>query len=149
MEKRFALIGCGIFARETYVPHFVRLRGHGVRLTAVVSKSGASADAAIAALGHYDGVVMRFVDDEDSFFLRAKEVCDAVVICVPIPLLGKIVAKCLAAGLHVLSEKPVAMTSEEARSLIHVKEEKFPNLVWLVAENYRCEPAVLAAQQIL
>ena len=49
-----------------------------------------------------------FGDDLDKLLARAD--IDAVVVCLPIDMLPKIVLTAFAAGKHVLSEKPVSPT---------------------------------------
>jgi len=56
-------------------------------------------------------------------------------------------------NLHILSEKPVAMTSLEAESLIaayHQRRIERPSMgLWHVAENYRLEPAIMYARDLV
>jgi predicted dehydrogenase len=149
---RISIIGAGIFVKDTYIPN-IEANRHRIKLTAILSRSAQSIDEVSQLLSDGGEGVQRFVgpEGEEEFFLRAKEVCDAAIVVVPIPLLGKYVERCLRSGLHVLSEKPVAMTSDEAGSLIEryrggievtngIQLEK--GIMWHVAENYRLEPAV-------
>jgi predicted dehydrogenase len=151
---RIALIGAGIFARETYIQHFNQ-HSSDARLTAILSRSAQSIDAALAKLDqqqHQHEDVAKFTN-EDEFFAAAPGLCDAVIVCVPIPLLGHYVEKCLRKGLHVLSEKPVAMTCKDAQRLIAVYRGEIarvsPTTTWHVAENYRVEPAVRYARGLV
>lgn len=120
-EIRVAMIGVGIFVKDTYIPNLEANR-HRVKLTAILSRRSQSIDEALQLLSDAGEGVHRFVgpEGEEEFFQRAKEICDAAtaIVVVPIPLLGKYVERCLLRGLHVLPEKPAAMTSNEARSLI-------------------------------
>ena len=95
--------------------------------------------------------IKRFFGDkgEADFFEIAKDICDAVVILVPIPLLAEYIERCLNLGLHVLSEKPVAMTSVIAKKMISYYHQKSINSLWHVAENYRLEPAICFARDIV
>ena len=149
-----ALIGAGIFARETYVPNIDAQGGARIQLTAILSRSAGPIEETLSALKHSSGdQVLRFIgsEGEEHFFAQARDICDAVIIVVPIPLLGGYVERCLALGVHVLSEKPVAMTSTEARRLITLYrgERQCASCLWHVAENYRLEPAVSYARGLV
>ena len=148
---RVALIGAGIFARETYIPN---LSAHGgrVQLVAILSRRLEPIDEAVALLKDGGAAVQKFYGDdgEEKFFASARSICDAVIIAVPIPLLGRYIERCMALDLHVLSEKPVAATSSEASQLIATYRSKRPRpATWHVAENYRLEPAVTFAASIV
>ena len=148
---RVAIIGAGIFARETHIPN-VLANKHRVKLTAILSRSQEPIDEALALLGDEGHGVQKFFgsDGEDNFFACARDICDAVVIAVPIPLLGKYIERCLALNIHVLSEKPVAATSAEAVRLVATYRQNVPRSgLWCVAENYRFEPAVTFASGIV
>ena len=146
---RVAVIGAGIFVRETYIPNLLA-NSTRVKLTAILSKTSASIEECLLLIKD-GGDVTRFIGSagEEEFFIQAKDICDAVIIVVPIPLLAKYVERCLLVGLHVLSEKPVAMTSLEARKLISLYRQEQRPCTWHVAENYRLEPAVCYASEIV
>ena len=150
-QIRVALIGAGIFARETHIPNVLAHKNR-VKLTGILSRSPEPIDEALALLGDNGAGVQKFYgsDGEDNFFACAHDICDAVVIAVPIPLLGKYIERCLALNIHVLSEKPVAATSAEAARLIAVyRQDVSRSGLWYVAENYRVEPAITFASSIV
>jgi predicted dehydrogenase len=68
---------------------------------------------------------------------------DAVVIAVPTPLHHEVGRAALEAGAHVLIEKPLASSVEEARDLLNLSEQK--KLVLQVGHIERFNPAVLEA----
>jgi len=147
---RVAIIGSGIFVRETYIPNIIANPGR-VKLTAILSRSAESVAGATSLLAGQENEVLEFsgTEGEDLFFAEARDICDAVIIVVPIPLLGKYVERCLSLGLHILSEKPVAMTSGEAQRLISLYRGGSGKGLWHVAENYRMESAVAYAHNLV
>jgi predicted dehydrogenase len=60
---------------------------------------------------------------------------DAVVIACPFDMNHRITTEAIAAGKHVMLEKPMAATIEEAYELVEL--ENSSSLVTLVAENFR------------
>ena len=149
---RIGVIGAGIFVRETYIPN-IEDNSNLVKLTAIVSKSFESIEEVSKLLKNQDTDFRRFAgaDGEDQFFLEASDICDAVIIAVPIPLLGHYIERCISLNLHILSEKPVAMTSVYAQRLISKYHENLRpgKPLWHVAENYRLEPAVQYASELV
>jgi len=153
--KRVAIIGAGIFMKEVYLQSIIA-NWSRVRLTAILSRTSESIDAALSAMttdSHGMDSIKRYTEpEEEKFFAEAEGICDAIIIVVPIPLLGKYVEKCLVKApshIHILSEKPVAVTSVEAKRLISLYRTSPRSGLWHVAENYRLEPAVLYARDFV
>ena len=89
--------------------------------------------------------------DEDasvnlSVLLGRKDIT-VVTIALPITVQPSIVLKCLAAGKHVLSEKPIAPDVKKGLELIDTYHHlyKSKGQVWRVAENYEAESGYRAA----
>lgn len=72
---------------------------------------------------------------------------DLVSIAVPTELHFPIAQDCLHAGVHILLEKPVTQTADEARALIRVAEER--GLIFQVGHLERYNPALLAMREAL
>jgi hypothetical protein len=86
--------------------------------------------------------------DLDALLARAD--ITVVVVVLPITLQPSIILKALAAGKHVLSEKPVAPDVAGGIGLIATYDEKYKkNLVWRVAENFEAEPGFRAAGEAI
>lgn len=79
--------------------------------------------------------------------LLAREDITIVTIALPITVQPNIVLKSLAAGKHVLSEKPVAPDVKKGLELVRTYNQRYKTkgLVWRVAENYEAEPGYEAA----
>ena len=65
--------------------------------------------------------------------------------------MGKYVQRSLEIGLHILSEKPIAMTSTDGIKLINLyrASDRTQKGLWHVAENYRLEPSVQYCSKIV
>ena len=72
---------------------------------------------------------------------------DGLDVCVPHDLHLEFCEKAFAAGKHVLLEKPMANTLDEADQMIAAA--KNTGKVLAVSENFRFEPAVLKAKEIM
>ncbi len=79
--------------------------------------------------------------------LLSRTDVQAVIVLLPITVQPGIITRCLEAGKHVLSEKPVAASVEEGKKLISTYNATFKprNLIWRVAENFEAEPGYRAA----
>ncbi|CAK7237607.1 hypothetical protein SBRCBS47491_010041 [Sporothrix bragantina] len=134
-----ALLGAGIFAKEEHLPAIEA--AEGLTLGAVYSRSQASAEALAAAATktadgksadvYYDSPATagRGLDD-----LLGRSDIAAVVVALPILVQPAVITKALAAGKHVLSEKPIAKDVAAAKELINTRPGKG---IWAVAENFR------------
>ena len=83
--------------------------------------------------------------------LLARSDIRAVIVVLPITTQPSIILKALAAGKHVLSEKPIAADVAGAIELIRKYESEYKpkGLVWRVAENYETEPIYQRAAQAI
>ncbi|MBN1963375.1 MAG: Gfo/Idh/MocA family oxidoreductase [Anaerolineae bacterium] len=138
---RLALIGAGIFARDAHVPALLEL-GEAFEVTVVCSRTAESAARLNALLPRPADVV------HDIDAVLARDDVDAVDVLLPIHLIPGAVEKALAAGKHVISEKPMAPDVASGRHLLGVYA-RHPELVYVVAENYRFEPPFLTAAEIV
>jgi predicted dehydrogenase len=138
---RLGLIGAGLFARDTIVPVLNTLTAD-FQVAAVYSRTTESARKLVDLLPAPADVYT------DRAQLLARDDIDAVYVVLPIHLLPEAVEAALAAGKHVISEKPIAPTVVAGRDLL-VAYAAHQDRVWMVAENYRYEdPFVKAAALI-
>jgi predicted dehydrogenase len=110
VSVRFAVIGCGNAARQLHLP---ALRTEGVAITAFASRTRASAEAARDEWG--GGAIADRWEDA----IERGDV-DAVVIAVPNALHHEVAVAAAKAGKHVLVDKPMACTTEDADEMIAV-----------------------------
>lgn len=140
---RLAVIGAGVFAQSTHIPALALLK-EKIEVVGVFSRSLQKARAACLRLG-VPSKAFTAVDD-----LLSRQDIDAVDIAVPIPVLPDMVKRALQAGKHVISEKPIATSPQEAQTLIDFyRARPHPRPLWMVAENFRYKSAVHRARDII
>lgn len=138
---RIALVGTGIFARDAHLPA-IKALGDRFEIAAVYSRTLTNAEAFAAEIeGSPDAY-----DDLDA--LLQRDDIEAVDLIVPIENMPETVEKSLAAGKHVVSEKPIAPDVKTGRRLIQ-EARAYPQQVWMVAENFRYEPCFVRAGEIV
>lgn len=123
---RLGIIGCGLAARHLHWPVLKALCDK-FAVVAVCNHTRPKAESFAAEIGGAE----IFTDYRE--ILQAR-IVEAVLVCLPIHLNRQVSADCLAAGMHVLCEKPLAHSLEMARELVTVAEKS--NNVLLVGENY-------------
>jgi predicted dehydrogenase len=123
---RTAIIGAGAITQVAHLPVLRKLKG--VELCAVCDTDLPKARAIADRFGVKDA----FDDIEE--VLRYEEL-DAIVICTPNHLHEAHVLAALSAGLHVLVEKPLAVSTASAQRIVRAAEKK--NRVVMVGLNHR------------
>lgn len=83
-------------------------------------------------------------DDFDAFI----ESVDAVSVCTPNNAHVEMMERCLKAGKHVITEKPVSSTLQEASKSLEFAN-KYPGLVSMVVFNYREIPGIAMIKDII
>lgn len=138
----------------TYSEHLPAIEAAAdLTLGAVYSRSQASAEALAAKAAdeaegkkpdvYYDSPATAGHSLDD--LLRRDDI-PAVVLALPIVAQPAAITKTLAAGKHVLSEKPIAKDVATAKALIATRPG---HGIWGVAENFRfLEPVTYAAERV-
>src|SRR5437870_7646639 len=101
------VVGCGAIASIAHLP---ALRALGVPVVAVADVD----ESRCAAVASRFSVERRYSTPED---LVADRDVDVVAVCVPPQYHVQVATAALAAGKHVLVEKPVALDLDEAERL--------------------------------
>lgn len=138
---RLALVGAGLFARDAHVPALKAL-GDRFEIVAVYSRTRATAEALMPLIPGKPDIYT----DMDA--LLARPDVEAVDLILPINNLAEATEKAFAAGKHVVAEKPITPDVATGRKLVE-SHRKTPNLVWMIAENYRYEGAFRRAAEII
>jgi predicted dehydrogenase len=131
---RTAVIGVGYLGRF-HAQKYAALEES--ELVAVVDRDAATRERVAAETG------CRAVAD----YLQIVDLVDAVSIATPTPLHHPIARTCLEHGLHVLVEKPITETPEQARDLVRLAAER--GRVLQVGHLERFNSAILALEGTL
>jgi predicted dehydrogenase len=137
-DLRVGIVGAGAIAQIAHMPILRKLKGATV--VAICDNDGAKA----RALASRFGIGGCYTDIEE--LLEFGKV-DAVVICTPNHLHEPHVLSALAAGAHVLVERPLALTSAGVARVLKAAERHRRTL--LVAMNFRYRTDVQAVQGFL
>lgn len=105
-----------------------------------ISESRPSLVAALAPLVGADRITA------DHRELLARPDIDAVIISVPRPATGPLTLMALEAGKHVLAEKPMAHTVEQAERLVDAADAH--RLIYAIGFMKRYDPGVRAAKEL-
>ncbi len=125
MTVRVALVGCGTVARRVHLPG---LRAAGADVVAFASRTRSSAEHAAREWGGGD-----VVDDWHEVLERSE--VDAVDVCTPNASHGEIAVAAVRSGKHVLVEKPMACSVEEADRMVDAADRA--GVVLMPAHNAR------------
>ena len=129
---RLGIIGAGIITHDTHVPILLGMK-RKFRVVAIADVVRASAERVAAALGgKADGL-------EDYRRLLGRDDVEAVLIAVPPYHTAAITIDALRAGKHVLGEKPMANTVEEASRILRAWRKT--DRTYMVAEQFFFIPA--------
>jgi glucose-fructose oxidoreductase len=116
-KVRYAVVGLGHIAQAAVLPAFAHARSNS-ELVALVSDDPVKQ----RELGKKYQVPNHFVYQDYEVCLRSGEI-DAVYIALPNSLHREFAVRAAQAGVHVLCEKPLAVTEEEAEEIIEACAE--------------------------
>lgn len=138
-EIRVGVIGVGnvgtMHARNVYQNKIA-----GMKLVAIC-------DIRESRLAYCRGQFESVLYYEDYTELLKAGVVDAVIIAVPHPLHVSIAEEALQAGLHVMLEKPIGVSLEDAKSLVRVAEQS--EKIFAIMFNQRTNPLFQKARSIV
>jgi predicted dehydrogenase len=137
MAVRYGVIGCGSIAQHRHIPECVA--NPDSKLVALMDP----ARERVEALGTKYGV-NTYTDYHE--MLSSSEV-DAVVVATPNSTHAPISLEALHAGKHVLCEKPMATTRQDAAAMVKAAEKSAQYL--MIGLNQRLMPPHVRAKEIL
>jgi predicted dehydrogenase len=138
---RYAVVGLGHIAQAAVLPAFEHAKASS-QLAALVSDD----QEKLTELGERYGVEHRVSYDQFDALLQSGDI-DAAYIALPNHLHREYTERVAAAGVHVLCEKPMAVTEQDCRAMIKVCEEN--GVLLMVAYRLHFEPANLRAAEMV
>lgn len=136
-QVRYGVIGGGAIAQRRHMPE-----GHANPHSTIAAIADPVKDRVEALCGQYDA---RPFTDYKTMLAEAE--IDAVVVAGPNALHAPMTLDALEAGKHVLCEKPMATTREDAKKMITTAEASGKYL--MIGLNQRLMPPHIRAKQIL
>lgn len=138
MERiRIGIIGAGGIAKSRHIPALLELKLEA-EVTAICDVNIETAEQ--AAVPFHQPFV---TDDYHDVLSRV----DAVIICTPNKFHAEIAIAALNAGVHVVCEKPMAMTAEEGQRMVHAADKSGKQL--MIAYHYRFMAESQAAKRMI
>ncbi|MEH7334999.1 Gfo/Idh/MocA family oxidoreductase [Neobacillus drentensis] len=138
MEKlRVGVIGCGSIAQHRHLPEYKANKN--VELVAVCDINEERAKEVAEKFGAF-----AYTSYEE---LLHSGLVDAVSVCTPNYLHAPISIAALEAGIHVLCEKPMATSKQEAEAMIVAANKSGKKL--MIAHNQRFVPSHQKARQLI
>jgi predicted dehydrogenase len=138
---RYAVVGLGHIAQEAVLPAFAHANRNS-KLTALVS----SDPLKLRELGSKYGVNQLFTYDQYEDCLKSGQV-DAVYIALPNHLHREFAVRAAQAGVHILCEKPMALSEADCLAMIEAAANHDVRL--MVAYRLHLEQANLKAVEIV
>ncbi|GIO23842.1 Gfo/Idh/MocA family protein [Oceanobacillus sp. J11TS1] len=137
MTLNIAVIGCGSIAKHRHLPEYAQ--NEQVNIAAVCDIVPERAEAAA------DKYHAKAYTDYKT--LLKEENIDAVSVCLPNYLHAPVSIDALNAGVHVLCEKPMATSAEEADSMIEAAERNGKKL--MIGHNQRFVASHQKARELI
>lgn len=134
---RVGVIGCGKIAQVRHIPEYEANPDARIAALFDVNAERAHELAAVHGCTAYDSL------DE----LLADPTVDAVSVCTSNATHAETTIKALAAGKHVLCEKPMAITLEECEQMVDAARER--GLKLMIDQNQRFAKAHIRAKQLI
>jgi predicted dehydrogenase len=130
---RLGLVGCGAHSQENLIPALWNLQGDDVRVEAVCDPDPIAASLAVSRIPGASA----YPNYEE---LLSLEGLDAIVVAAPPRVHVAVAALALSRGLHIFTEKPVAVDSRSLKHLADMADKA--GLITMVGHNLRHSNAV-------
>jgi UDP-N-acetylglucosamine 3-dehydrogenase len=137
IKIKVAVVGCGSISKHRHIPEYAW--NSNVELVAFV-------DPILERAEHYAQLHGGKAYSSYTEMLKQEKV-DAVSVCTPNFLHAEVSIAAANAGAHVLVEKPMASTAEEAQAMIEAAKKN--GVFLMVGHNQRLMPPHVKAKEIL
>jgi predicted dehydrogenase len=139
---RLGVIGTGLAVELLHWPALKKMPDRYV-----IAAFADQAESQARHFASYSGAAMENYSADYREVLARSDV-DAVLITLPIPLLYPVARESLAAGKHVICEKPPGIDEAQGRAFLALAGE-FPDRTVLVAENFFYRDDIRLARSLL
>jgi predicted dehydrogenase len=139
-KTRYAVVGLGAFAKSDILPAFADAKNS--ELVALVSGDATKQEE----IAQKYGVRSTYSYEEYDDLLKSGNI-DAVYLAVPNHLHCDYTVRAAKAGIHVLCEKPMAVTVEDCQTMIAAAKDN--NIKLMIAYRLHLEPANLHAIEVV
>ena len=136
-KLKIAVIGCGSIAQNRHLLEYQANENVEIKAVCDIVEERAR------KIGQLYGATL-YTDYE---VLLKEEEIDAVSVCLPNYLHAPVSIAALNAGAHVLCEKPMATSKEEAEEMIQAAEKNGKKL--MIAHNQRFVPSHVKAKELI
>ncbi|MFD0048248.1 Gfo/Idh/MocA family protein [Actinomycetes bacterium NPDC127524] len=136
-KLRIGVIGCGSIATHRHLPEYAANPEAEIAAVCDIVKERAEEKAELYQAKAYTSYEELLQDNT----------IDAVSVCTPNYLHAPITIAALKAGKHVLCEKPMATSREDAEAMIKASEESGKKL--MIAHNQRFVPSHVKARELI
>lgn len=138
MAVRVGIVGCGMAAEVSHLPWY-----HKCRSAKIVSLCDTDTKRARLMASGYKAENV-FADWRE---MLARARIDAVSVCLPNHLHREVSVAAARAGKHILVEKPMATSMEDAREMVQAAREN--RVILMVVEAHRFFPVNEVARQLV
>jgi predicted dehydrogenase len=140
MKKlNFGIIGCGFVTQNAHIPAFLKLKDK-VALTAVCDLN----EELAKKVAKQFGVPHAYSNLSD---MLSEEQLDVADVCTPPQVHARVAIEVMKQGIHVLLEKPMALTVSDCDDMIQAAQKYGTKLC--VVHNQRFRPIYLKAQELV
>jgi len=141
---RVGIIGSGNIARNRHAPAWLKL-GDQAEITAISDVVRAAAEGVARQITAASGDPVAVYEDYHALICDAG--IDAVDICLPHHLHADAILTAVAAGKHILCEKPMCISLAEADQIVDAVERA--GIVYMSGHNELFYPAITAAKEFI
>jgi len=135
MRPKIAVVGCGAVARRAHIPALLEA-GFEIKVCCDLSEAAAK-EAARQAKAKWTTSLQEALSEE----------VDVVDVCTPPSSHHKIALEALNAGIHVVVEKPIALSYREAKEMAEEADKRGLGLA--VVHNHRYAPVLAKLKKLI
>jgi predicted dehydrogenase len=142
---RVGIIGAGNIVRNRHAPAWLKQQQAGTAEVTAISDIDQVAAGQIAAYLSHNGTIPATYEDFHTLITEAP--IDAVDICLPHHLHSAAIMAAVAAGKHILCEKPMCISLTEADQIVEAVDAA--GIIYMSGHNELFHPGLIAGKEAL